>query len=336
MSKEYINPQDVPYKVLRTGDKIPMMGLGTFGSDKYSDQEVASAVKEAIRIGYRHLDCATVYMNEDKIGASLKEMIDSKEISREELWITGKVWNDQHHEVEKACLKSLKDLGIDYFDLYLIHWPFPNYHAPGCDGDSRNKDSIPFNIEEFLRTWRQLEDLVRKGFVKNIGTSNMTVAKFEEVIPFMEIFPAANEFESHPCFQQEKLFKYCINNEIQPISYCPIGSPSRPERDRTETDAVDTEHPVVLKIAERLNVHPAVVCLKWAVQRGQIPIPFSVKEYQLIGNLKSITENPLTDQEMDEMKTVEMNSRLIKGQVFLWEGAKDWKDLWDEDGKIAQ
>lgn len=331
-----VDPKLVPTKKLRSGDEIPVVGLGTFGSDRFTHEEVAAAVKDAIRLGYRHIDCASVYMNEKQIGKAINEAISEGMVTREELWITGKVWNDQHKEVEKSCSQSLADLQIGYFDLYLVHWPFPNYHAPGCDVDARNPDSKPFTSEQFMDTWRQMETLVDKGLVKNIGTSNMTIPKLEKVLPLMKVLPVANEMELHPCFQQPELFDYCVQNDIQPIGYSPIGSPRRPERDKTVDDAVDIEEPIVQKIAKRLNVHPAVVCLKWAVQRGQIPIPFSVKQPQYIGNLECVTKDPITPEEMEELKSIDKNSRLIKGQVFLWEGAKGWEDLWDLDGEIAQ
>ena len=169
---------------------------------------------------------------------------------------------------------------MDYIVLYFVHWPFPNYHAPGCSGDSRNPDSKPFSIDEFMDTWRQCEELVDKGMVRYIGMSNMTIPKLEAVLPLCRIKPAALEMECHPGFQQPELFEYAVNHGIQPIGYCPIGSPSRPERDRTIEDVADTELPEIVEIAKAHNVHPAIVCLKWAVQRGQIPIPFSVKEPQ--------------------------------------------------------
>lgn len=331
-----IDPNLVPKKVLRTGAEIPVVGLGTFGSDRFTHEEVAEAVKEAIRLGYRHIDCAAVYMNEKHIGKAIREAIEAGYCTREELFITGKVWNDRHREVEAACQETLDDLGLDYVDLYLVHWPFPNYHAPGCDGDARNPDSRPFSVDEFMDTWKQMEKIYNDGKAKAIGTSNMTKAKFEAVLPLMQVLPSVNEMEIHPCFQQEELFQYCVKNQIQPIGFCPIGSPTRPDRDKTDGDAVDIEHPVVQKIAKRVGVHPAVICIKWATQRGQIPIPFSVRSFEYMGNLVSSYEDLLTDEEMEEMKTVDCNSRLIKGQVFLWEGAQGWEDLWDLDGKIAK
>lgn len=333
-----VNPEIIPKRRLYTGAEMPAVGLGTFGSDKYSADQVANAVYGAVQCGYRLIDCAAVYQNEAQIGEVLKKLFDDGVVRREELFITSKVWNDMHGEgkVLESCRQSLKDLGLSYIDLYFVHWPFPNYHAPGCDGDSRNPDSKPFSVEEFMTTWRQCEELVRMGLVKHIGMSNMTIPKLEAVLPLCEIQPAALEMELHPSFQQPELFDYAVKHEIQPIGYCPIGSPSRPERDRTAEDVADTQMPEIVEIAEAHHVHPAVICLKWAVQRGQIPIPFSVKEPQYISNLQCAAEDPLTDAEMERIRLADKNCRLIKGQVFLWKGARSWEDLWDLDGTITK
>lgn len=336
--EERINPADVPKKKLYSGEEIPSVGLGTFGSDKYTPEQVSEAVFGAIESGYRLIDCAAVYQNEDKIGEVLKRVFAETEIKREELFITSKVWNDMHGEgdVLRSCEKSLKDLQLDCIDLYFVHWPFPNYHAPGCDGDSRNPDSRPFSLEEFMNTWRQCEELVEKGMVRYIGMSNMTIPKLEAVLPLCKIQPAALEMECHPSFQQPELFEYALSHGIQPIGYCPIGSPSRPERDRTSEDVADTQMPEIVEIAEAHGVHPAIICLKWAVQRGQIPIPFSVKRPQYLSNLKCVTEDLLTEAEMKKIEQADKFCRLIKGQVFLWEGAKGWEDLWDLNGTITK
>jgi alcohol dehydrogenase (NADP+) len=186
-----------------------------------------------------------------------------------------------------------------------------------------------------MKTWRQMEKLVQMGLVRHIGTSNMTIPKLELLLRDAEIKPAVNEMELHPHFQQPEFFQFCMDNDLAAIGFTPIGSPTRPDRDRTPEDTVDIEDPVLVKIARRLNVHPAVVCVKWAVQRGQIPIPFSVHPNEYWSNLKAATTEPLTDEEMQEIADIDKNNRLIKGQVFLWEGAKDWQDLWDLDGQIV-
>ena len=335
IAKNGIDPNLVPKRTLHTGSTMPAIGLGTFGSDRFSYDQVAEAVKGAISVGYRHIDCASVYGNENRIGNVFKEVLDSGQIKRDELWVTSKVWNDMHDSVVESCEKSLKDLQLDYLDLFLIHWPFPNYHAEGCDISSRSPDAKPYIHENFMKTWSQMESLVEKGLVKHIGTSNMTIPKMTLLLRDAKIKPACNEMELHPHFQQSEFFEFCVNNDIQPIGFCPIGSPTRPDRDKAKSDTVDIEDPVVVKIAKRLNVHPAVICVKWAVQRGQIPIPFSVYENEYIGNLESTIKDPITDDEMQELSGIDKGCRLIKGDVFLWKKDQTWEALWDVNGEIT-
>jgi alcohol dehydrogenase (NADP+) len=256
-------------------------------------------------------------------------------VKREDLWITSKVWNDKHDQVIESCQKSLKDLGLDYLDLYLVHWPFPNFHAKGVDASARDPHAKAYIHEDYMQVWRQMEQLVKMGLVKHIGTSNMTIPKLELVLRDAKIKPAANEMELHPHFQQPELFQYVVANGILPIGYSPIGSPSRPERDRTPDDTVDVEDPVIVKIAQRLAVHPAVVCVKWAVQHGHIPIPFSVKRSQYLSTLQAVVGEPLTETEMAEIAGIDKNNRLIKGHVFLWKDGQTWEDLWDVNGEIT-
>lgn len=144
-------------------------------------------------------------------------------MERKDLFITSKVWNDMHEKVGESCRHSLKDLGLETIDLFFVHWPFPNYHAPGCSGDSRNPDSRPFSVDEFMKTWRQCEELVDQGLVRYIGMSNMTVPKLEAVLPLCRIKPAALEMELHPSFQQPKLFDYAVKHDILPIGLLPVG-----------------------------------------------------------------------------------------------------------------
>lgn len=330
----FVDPAIVPKKKLYTGVEMPWMGLGTFGSDRVNADEVAGAVAGAIRAGYRVLDCAACYGNEKQIGEVIQDAIKEGVVERKDLFVMSKVWNDMHRDVETACRKSIADLQCDYLDMYFIHWPFPNYHAPGCDVDSRNPDSKPFTVEEFMDTYRQCEELVEKGLIKHIGISNMTIPKMDATFHLMKIKPAAAEIEMHPAFQQREIQEYLEARDIAVIGYMPIGSPRRPERDIMEEDINDLAMPEVVKIAATHGVHPAIVALKWAHQNGQIPIPFSIHNY--VANLKCITEDPLTDEEMAIMGTLERGNRLVKGHVFLWEGAKDWHNLWDEEGFIVK
>jgi alcohol dehydrogenase (NADP+) len=332
-----IDVSKIPKISLSSGRSIPSIGMGTFGSDKYNPEEVSNAVSGAIRYGYRFFDCASVYGNEDLIGKVFEESFLSGVVKREELFITSKVWNDMHGhgKVFKSIEKTLADLRLSYVDAYFVHWPFPNYHAPGCDGDSRNPDSVPFSPDRFISVWEQMEDIYAKGLVRHLGMSNMTIPKLEAVLKRCKIKPELIEMEQHPSFQQQALFDYCKAQKIAVIGYCPIGSPNRPERDKTPGDVADTELGEVTGIAKAHGIHPALVCIKWAVQRGSIPIPFSVHEKNYRSNLLSVTEDPLTRDEMELLKKAERNCRLVKGQVFLWSGAKGWEDLWDLDGKTS-
>lgn len=332
-----VDPRSVPQRRLYTGALMPAIGLGTFGSDHVPGAEVAEAVKGAAAVGYRHFDCAAVYGNEHLIGAALEEIM-AGGVRREELWITSKLWNDKHAEedVIPAFMKSLTDLRLKYLDLYLIHWPFPNHHAPGVDVTSRDHNAKPYIHANYMKTWRQLEKLVDMGLVRHIGTSNMTIPKLELLLRDARIKPAANQMELHPHFQQPALFEYVRSHGIEPIGYSPIGSPARPARDRTPEDTVDIEDPVIVEIARRHGVHPAVVCVKWAVQRGQTPIPFSTKRRNYLANLQGVVSDPLSDAEMQAIAALDKGCRLIKGQVFLWKENQDWRDLWDEDGVIKQ
>ncbi len=330
-----VDPARVPQRRLYNGAQMPAIGLGTFGSDHAAAGEIAAAVEGAAEVGYRHFDCASVYGNEHEIGYALQRVC--RHVRREQLWITSKLWNDKHGEndVIPSCKRSLSDLRLNYLDLYLVHWPFPNYHPPGCDVSSRSKDSKPYIHTEFMKTWRKMEELVDLGLVRHIGTSNMTIPKLTLVLRDARIKPAVNEMELHPHFQQPELFDFVRANGIVPVGYCPIGSPARPERDRTPDDTVPTEDPVILKIANRLGIHPAVVCVKWAVQRGQVPIPFSTNRNHYLSNLESVVSDPLTEDEMREISAVDRNCRLIKGQVFLWKEGQSWEDLWDPNGEIT-
>lgn len=316
---------------------LPIIGMGTFGSDKYDEAVVAHAVDYALRSGCRLFDCASVYGNEKQIGEVFEKAFKEGVVKREDIVVMSKVWNDMHGEgkVAESCRQTIEDLRVKYLDVYFMHWPFPNYHAKGCDVTSRNADSKPFFTEDFISAWRQMEELKRQGLVKEIAVSNMTVPKMKAVLPLCEIKPFANEMELHPTFQQKELYEFCKAEGIKIVGYCPLGSPNRPERDRTAEDIADTQLPEIVEMAEKRGCHPAEICLAWAIQKGHTPIPFASKERNIDKNLSVADRIRLTEEEMKIMEGLDADNRLIKGQVFLWKGSDDWRDLWDEDGKIA-
>lgn len=337
LASDGIEAGRIPSRTLYTGAKIPGIGFGTFGSDHAAAGDVASAVREAVSLGYRHIDCASVYGNEAQIGEVLDEVFQSGVIKREDLWITSKLWNDMHSrgDVLLSCARTLKDLRLEYLDLYLVHWPFPNHHPPGCPVDARSPNAVGYIHENYMRTWRQMERLVSMGLARHIGTSNMTVPKLRLVLRDAKIKPACNEMELHPHFQQPELFSFVVDHGICPIGYSPLGSPHRPERDTAPGDTVDMEDPVIVGIAKKHDCHPADICLKWAVQRGQVPIPFSTSRAHILSNLRAVAFDPLSGEEMKEIAAIDKNCRLIKGQVFLWKDGQSWEDLWDIHGEVT-
>ncbi len=322
---------NIPMRTLYSGAKMPGIGLGTFGSDHVDAATVANTVRLGLALGYRHIDCASVYGNEAEIGA----VLGSTAIPRDELWISSKVWNDSHHAVGESCEQTLRDLGIDYLDNFLVHWPFPNSHAAHANVDERNPRAVAFNPDAYLEAWAQMESLVERGLVRHIGTSNMTPAKFDAVFADMTITPSVNQMELHPHFQQSAFRSYLRERSIQPIGFCPLGSPNRPERDRTPNDTSPIDDRGIRALAEARGVHPAAVCLMWAIDQGHTPIPFSTTEHNLAANLAAATADPLTADEQAMLVAADRDCRMIKGQVFLWKDGQSWTDLWDIDGIIA-
>ncbi len=327
---DVVDPLAVPVRTLFTGSEMPAIGLGTFGNDRYDAGQVAEAVLGAVGVGYRLIDCAAAYCNEAAIGEALA-IAQRHGVKRQELFITSKLWNDKHQPqlVRPALEQTLADLRLDYLDMYYIHWPFANIHYPGAGPDDRHPDSRPYDHDAYMATYRELEKAVDEKLIKHIGTSNMTISKLDKVLAEAIIPPAANQMEMHPAFSQPEFFAYLQGKSVVPVAFCPLGSPERPARDTDPGDVSVMQHPVIAAMAAKRSVHPAVICLKWAITRGQVPIPSSIKRVEYVANLRAAVSGPLTDEEMRELAAVECNCRLIKGQVFLWQGAKSWRDLWD-------
>nr|GAT52461.1 predicted protein [Mycena chlorophos] len=266
---------------LSSGAHIPQLGLGTWQAEP---KDVERAVEVAIRNGYRHLDLAFVYQNQAEVGAALKKVIPSV-VQREELWITSKLWNTGHQpqEVEKELNKTLEQLGLDYLDLYLIHWPvaFP----PG-DGMFPEHPSNPdFEVAldtstSLVETWKAMIALP-KSKVRNIGVSNFTVEHIKALAKATGVVPTVNKVEAHPLLQQQKLVVFCKKHEIQLIAYSPLGN-------NTIGAPLLTEHPTITEIATRLRVSPAQVLIAWGIQRGFAVIPKSVHESWIISNFQQV------------------------------------------------
>lgn len=328
--REVVPQEKIPTRKLFDGIEAPVVGLGTFANDRFDFVDIAKAVYNAIHAGYRLIDCAAAYRNEPEIGQAFAAVL-AGGIKREELFITSKLWNDKHapKDVRPALEQTLKDLQLDYLDAYYIHWPYPNTHPYGAPPGYRDPNGKPYIHEEYMAAYREIEKAVDEGLVRYIGCSNMTMKKLGPVIRDARFRPAFNQIEMHPGFQQPEMVAFLAENKVLPVAFCPIGSPTRPDRDTAPGDVSVIEQPVIVEIAKAHNVHPAVICVKWASQRGQIPIPFSIYQNEYVSNLRSVTEDFLSDEEMRRIGEMDCKCRLIKGEPFLWKEAKTWHELWD-------
>ncbi|KAF9450116.1 Aldo/keto reductase [Macrolepiota fuliginosa MF-IS2] len=265
---------------LSTGAPIPRIGLGTWMS---KPTEVENAVEIAVRNGYRHLDLAMIYENQDEVGRALKKVIPSV-VKREELFITSKLWNHSHQpdQVEKELDETLKLLGIDYLDLYLIHWPVAfvpgNHFYPP---HSTIENEVELDIQTSLvDTWKTMIALP-KSKVRAVGVSNFSIKHIQGLIDATGVVPVANQIEAHPLLPQPELVKYCQEKNIHITAYSPLGN-------NLVGKAKLTDHPAVIEIAKRLNATPAQVLVAWGARRGQSIIPKSVQEARIISNFQEV------------------------------------------------
>ncbi|KAG8220457.1 NADP-dependent oxidoreductase domain-containing protein [Butyriboletus roseoflavus] len=265
---------------LNTGANIPQIGLGTWLS---KPNEVENAVEIAVRNGYRHLDLARIYQNQDEVGRALKKVIPSV-VSREELFITSKLWNSSHqpHLVEAALDETLEQLGLDYLDLYLVHWPVAFAPGKGLSPVNQSTGEVELDTKTSLvDTWRAMIKLRETGKVKAIGVSNFTVAQLQGIIDATGVVPAANQIEAHPLLPQDDLVAYCAEKQIHLTAYSPLGN-------NLVGVPMLTEHPVVQSVAKSLGATPAQVVIAWGAYRGYSVIPKSVQEGRIISNFKQV------------------------------------------------
>lgn len=299
----------------RDGGKFPTLGLGTW---KIPDDILPDLIPEAVAAGYRHFDCACDYGNETAVGEGLERVIEGGSVAREDLWITSKLWNTYHHpdHVRPACERTLSDLGLDELDLYLVHFPvtlayvpFEERYPPGWffDPDAENPAMKHVDIP-YADTWGAMEKLVEDGLVKRIGVCNLGTAMIRDLIASASIAPVVNQVEMHPYLTQQNLLRFCRENEIVVTAFSPFGASSYvPLNMAGESESLFDDE-VMKEIAAGHGKSIGQVALRWAVQRGTVPIP----KTQTVGHLRDnidIYDFALSDDEMARIDGLNRNRR---------------------------
>jgi D-xylose reductase len=300
---------------LASGDRMPTVGLGLW---KIERDRAADVVEQAVRCGYRHSDCACDYGNEAQVGEGLRRVLSSGLCPRSDLWITSKLWNTYHspEHVRPALERSLRDLQLDYLDLYLVHFPialkfvpFETRYPPGWfhDPDAPQPRMEPAAVP-IHETWRAMEDLVHSGLVRNIGVCNFNVSLMRDLLSYAEVTPAVLQVELHPYLAQAKLLRFCRAQNIAVTAFSPLGAASYFALNMAGKDESVLENPVVRDVAARHKKSPAQIVLRWAVQRGTSVIPKTTRPERLRENLE-IYDFELSEPEMTAIASVDRNRR---------------------------
>lgn len=290
----------VPQTTFYNGQKVPIVGIGTW---KSKPGEVTQAVKDAIDIGYRHIDCAFIYGNEKEIGEAIKAKIDEGVVKREDLFITSKLWNTFHDPklVEGILKESLKNLGTTYLDLYLIHWPVA-YKSGGDLFPKNENGDIQFDTAtDYVDTWLAMEEVCKKGLTKSIGLSNFNKDQIDRVLMKSTIKPAMLQIECHPYLNQAKLIEYCTSKNIKITAYSPLGSRDRPWAKPEDPDLMND--PKIQSIAQKYKKTPAQILLKYQLNRNVIVIPKSVNKSRIAENFQ-LFDFDLKQEDIDSINTI--------------------------------
>lgn len=308
--------------LFKNGDLFPSIGLGTWLSKK---NEVYNAVLAAIKIGYRHIDCASIYGNEAEIGEAIAFAVKSGLVKREDLFVTSKLWNSDHEprRVEIALRKSLSDLQLDYLDLYLIHWPIA--FKTGCEQAKVPADLVPLFLVPLSSTWEAMVDVKEKGLTKHIGVSNFTIPKLKSLIKATKIVPEVLQVELHPYLQQIELLSFCKENKILVTAYSPLGS-----RHLMSGDGGLTKETIIIQIAEKHKCSAVQVVLSWGLFRGTSVIPKSTNPSRILENYNSLNVE-LDAEDYNEIAVLERNLRMAKGAFCVMPGSPyTLEGLWEQ------
>jgi len=312
----------IPNLAISADGQMPVIGLGLWKIDK---NEVADVVVEAIRAGYRHLDSACDYGNEKEVGEGIRRAIDEGLCTREELWVTSKLWNTYHRKehVMMALDQSLHDLGLDYLDLYLVHFPIalefvpfetrypPEWvYDPGDELPMMKPAAVPLQ-----ETWQAMETLVDSGMTRHIGVCNYSVSLLRDLLNYARITPAVLQVESHPYLTQEALMRFCREQDITVTAFSPLGSLSYLELGMANTSESVLEQAPVIAIAKKMGKTPAQVVLRWGVQRGNAIVPKTKKTARLVENA-ALFDFELSADDMAQVSALNRHQRFNDPGVF--------------------
>ncbi len=313
------------------GDTVHAIGLGTW---KSTGADVKKAVKDALHAGYRHIDTAAAYGNEEVIGEALSEIFAEGKIFREDVFITSKLWNDSHAEgqVIPALQDSLKKLQLDYLDLYLIHWPvaFRN----GVDFPKKPEDYLTPEEAPIIETWKQMEKAKKDGLAKHIGVSNFSDVKLKELIEKASVKPEMNQVELHPLLQQDDLLAYCKSENVLVTAYSPLGSGDRSNSMKGENEPNLLEIDTIKDIARKHNASAGQILISWHNHRGNAAIPKSTSKEHIKENFKAASIE-LDETDMKAIAKLDEHYRFITGKFFE-EPSKGYKDIYDENSPIVE
>jgi len=311
------------YLHYKNGDKLPIIGLGTW---KSKNGEAAKSVKITLENGYEHIDCAATYGNEAEIGEVFEKHF--KNHNRQNVHITSKLWNNAHlpKDVEPALRQTLADLKLDYLDLYLMHWPVAFKPEEGFPQTAEGY----LSLEEapLIDTWNAMVDLQKKGLVKHIGVSNFSVKKLKDLISKTDYTPEVNQIEMHVYLQQPEMRSYCETSDILLTGYSPLGSADRSENMKQENEPSLFEDDTVKELANKYDVHPANILTGWHVNSNIAAIPKSLNERHIIANHKN-ADFTLDAKDLEKLQNLDRHYRFINGKFFELEG-NSYTDIYDE------
>lgn len=319
--------------VLRSGHAMPVLGLGTWRSDKAA---LKHAVTHALSAGYRHIDCAIMYANEDVVGEGLAEALAGGVVSRASLFVATKIMPTQMHPglVRPALEASLKRLRLGYVDLVYLHWPLRFVAAPSAF-PVPPAERLGYDAAAVAETWAQLEACVDAGLVRSLGVSNFTCAKVAALEAAARLPVSVNQLELHPALAQRRVVEWHAARGIVVAGYSPLGSPARPPAFRHgDAEPAPLAAPAVAELAARHGRTPAQVLLRWALQRGTAPLPKSVTPARLDENLGALARGwALSAEDMEQIDGLDEGYRFSRGEDKTVPG-QHWSELWADDDAL--